>query len=83
MLSKSLVRGTSNVLLTMNYDSFPIKIGTGFSGTVSGIGSAVDRFRIGDEVFGYLADKNPKEMMRSIALFIFPPFYLSTNHYKS
>jgi NADPH:quinone reductase len=38
---------------------FPVTLGRDFAGTVDAVGGAVDRFRVGDEVYGFVLHANP------------------------
>ena len=38
---------------------FPVTLGRDFAGTVEDVGAGVDRYRVGDEVFGYVPHLNP------------------------
>jgi NADPH:quinone reductase-like Zn-dependent oxidoreductase len=38
---------------------FPVVLGRDFAGVVDQVGSAVDRYRVGDEVFGFVLHANP------------------------
>jgi NADPH:quinone reductase-like Zn-dependent oxidoreductase len=46
-------------LKEMAEHEFPVTLGREFAGVVEEVGSAVSRYRIGDEVFGFLLHANP------------------------
>lgn len=46
-------------LKEMAEHEFPVTLGRDFAGTVEQVGSRVNRYRVGDEVFGFLPHANP------------------------
>jgi NADPH2:quinone reductase len=49
----------AGALQEMAEHEFPVTLGRDFAGVVERVGSAVSRYRIGDEVFGFLLHANP------------------------